>query len=173
MFFSAPPAQLIQCSYTAQELPTSLGNLLPRTHEYLSSGPNIIDTGSSTIWNTDGTGSGQDDWAMRNRSYQPHYDIRPPTWDRPPLLERQPQPDRAATEFLPYALPSLEQYAPPFEHFLSRRASSIAPSPALIHHHGQHPQMPAVQQWRTDNLEGMSNLMYRISPLRIALMLAS
>jgi hypothetical protein len=122
------------CSYIPQGLPPSLFHL-PHTREYLASRPNIVNTPSSSIWDTDGTGRNQGDWPVYGEANQTHPYLMPSVDDNSRLVERQ-----------------LELFALQPREGIAYMPRYIPSSSALIHGHAQASQMPAVQQWRTDNL---------------------
>lgn len=109
-------------------------------------------------WNTDGRGGSQDDLMVLDHEHQSHQDLQPQTWERPPLLERQPQLNHAIAYQSPYAPFLGKKYAPTSEHHSARRASCFPAHPVMIPHRNRQFQMPAVQQWRADNLAGRSSV---------------
>lgn len=124
-------------------LPLSPEDFLPQTRAYLASNANLLNTSRTPTWNTDGTGGGHEDWTFYDPSRADFY--------------RQPQlPVYSTTYEAPQVQPPIYQSAPPPS--VQCRASSIASSPTLVRSYGQSPQVPVMQEWRTNNLTSQSPL---------------
>ena len=121
---------------------------LPQLREHLARGPNTVNATGTNKWNTDGTRGEHEDWALHQSRQYFHTQL--PTWDYSPVFERQPQLSKFATTYRPPRIqPRVLQYAPPLPP-RPRRALPVAASPTLVDGHST--QLPAIQEWRTDNL---------------------
>lgn len=141
--------QLVASEVDVTGLPSNFYDFLPHTRAYLASAPSFTRSTNQTISNTDGADGGHDDWSLHYQplpSYDTAYtvDNRPPDPNQSQVLNYNPY---YSPQTSPTAYDALHAHLPQ-----PRRAYSVVSAPRSLQQYGQSAQLPAIQEWRTDNL---------------------